>query len=89
MSLPTTMFDLLPVEILIQVLSHLGYRDLLACSLVSPHHPHHLVRVNHTTMVPGVSPFPYGCTGERFLSVHNRAGRVWHAKWSSQRHRSC
>jgi hypothetical protein len=65
------MLDLLPVEILIQVLSHLCYRDLLTCSLVSPHRPHHLVQVDHTTMVPGVPPFPYGCTGERFLPVCN------------------
>lgn len=31
----TVMLHLLPAEIIIQVFSHLPYRDLLACSLVS------------------------------------------------------
>lgn len=77
--------DLLPVEIIIQVFSHLGYRDLLTCGLVS-RHPHHLALFNHTTIVPGVPSFRYSYTRERFLSIYNRAGCLWHAKWSSQRH---
>lgn len=44
---------LLPIEIIIQVFSHLGYRDLLSCSLVS-HLPPRPAQSH--TIIPGVPP---------------------------------
>ena len=75
------MLDLLPAEIIIQVFTHLGYRDLLACHLVSVSTlPFHL---NYTATVPGVPSLSYNRAGECFLPVHNRPRCLWHAKWSS------
>lgn len=75
------MLDFLPIEIIIQVFSYLGYRDLLTCSLVSP--TRHLVPFNHTTIIPGVPHLSYSRTGERFLPIYHRPRRLWYAKWSS------